>query len=198
MTGVAARQCAVDELPAVEGLAGLVRVLEDLEAAEPGQAVLRDRMVQFARSHPDALRRSCVEGHFTGSALVVDRSRRRLLVMFHAKLRKWLQPGGHADGEADLARTAWREAREETGIPGLRVVLPAVDLDVHEVRPPGESAHLHLDVRHVLVAPDGATAVGNHESEALRWVGLDELDGLGADEGLRRLARSGFEQLDGL
>jgi hypothetical protein len=70
--------------------------------------------------------------------------------------------------------------------------VPAVDLDIHEVRPPSEPPHLHLDVRFVVVAPEGATVVGNHESEALRWVAPDELPGLGADEGLVRLTERGL------
>jgi 8-oxo-dGTP pyrophosphatase MutT (NUDIX family) len=91
---------------------------------------------------------------------------------------------------------AWREASEETGITGLVVAWPAVHLDVHEVAPPGEPAHLHLDVRHLVLAPPGARAVGNHESEALRWVEVGELPDLGADAGLLALARAAMAALD--
>ena len=90
------------------------------------------------------------------------------------------------------AATALREATEETGITGLRVVRPLVDLDIHEVRPPGEPAHLHLDVRHLVLAPPGAMVTGNDESLALRWVRPDELPSLGADDGLVRLAERGM------
>ena len=145
----------------------------------------------FARSHPDALHRASTEGHFTGSALVVDPSSGKVLVLLHAKLARWLQPGGHADGDANLAHVALREAEEETGIAGLAVVVPAVDLDIHEVRPPGEAPHLHLDVRYVVLAPPGPRPSGNHESHALRWVAPEELPELGADEGLVRLAAAG-------
>jgi 8-oxo-dGTP pyrophosphatase MutT (NUDIX family) len=173
----------------------LRRSLDVAEVATPDQERVRRRMQAFAAEHRDALLRSCRPGHFTGSALVVDPSRGVVLVLWHRKLQRWLQPGGHADGVGDLARVALREAVEETGIEGLRVVGPAVDLDVHEVRPPGEEPHLHLDLRYVVVAPPGAQPVGNHESEALRWVGEDELVGLGADDGLRRLARAGLDAL---
>jgi 8-oxo-dGTP pyrophosphatase MutT (NUDIX family) len=195
--GAPRRLVAADLTPSEVG-ARLVATLEAHVPADDHQAELRDRMVAFARAHADALQRTCPEGHFTGSALVVDPARREVLVLFHTKLRRWLQPGGHADGVANLAVTARREATEETGIAGLEVVGPAVDLDIHEVRPPRERPHLHLDVRHLVLAPEGARAVGNHESEALRWVAPDELDALGADEGLRRLARRGLDQLDRL
>ena len=169
-----------------------------VEAGPPGPE--RDRILALLDAcdgrDPGPLDRTCRPGHLTGSALVVDPSDRRILVLFHAKLRRWLQPGGHADGDGDLAQVALREATEETGIEGLRVVAPTVDLDVHVVDPPAEDAHEHHDVRFLVVAPPGAVPVGNHESESLRWVAVDELAGLGADAGLLRLAERGLRRLD--
>jgi 8-oxo-dGTP pyrophosphatase MutT (NUDIX family) len=175
-----------------EDLAVVTAALGAYDAVDTEQAATRTTMLDFAAHHPDALWRTCAEGHFTGSALVVDAAAERVLLLFHTKLQRWLQPGGHLDGDANLAASALREASEETGIVGLRVVAPAVDLDIHEVRPPKEDPHRHLDVRFVVLAPEGATVVGNHESEALRWARPDELDGLGADEGLHRLAERGL------
>lgn len=103
-----------------------------------------------------------------------------------------MQPGGHADGDANLAHVAWREATEETGIEGLAVVVPPIDVDVHRVAPPGDVPHDHLDVRFLVVAPAGAEPVGNHESEALRWVTPTGLAELADEPGLRRLAAAGF------
>jgi len=158
----------------------------------------QDRILELLDTRADPLDRTCRPGHLTGSALVVDPSDRRILVLFHSKLRRWLQPGGHADGDADLARVALREAVEETGITGLRVVEPAVDLDVHIVDPPAEDPHEHHDVRFLVVAPPGAVPVGNHESEALRWVDAADLLSLGADRGLVRLAERALARLDAL
>ena len=173
-------------------IATLIGRLEHHEATSAEQAAVATTMIEFAKAHGDALVRSCGPGHFTGSALVVEQGTDRFCVLHHTKLDKWLQPGGHTDGEANLAATALREASEETGIIGLVVVEPAIDLDIHEVRPPGEPAHLHLDVRFVVIAPRGSTFVGNHESRELRWVTIGDLDGLGADEGLFRLAGHGL------
>jgi len=153
----------------------------------------RDEFLRFTAEHDDALLRSCAPGHLTGSALVVEPASERILLLHHRKLQKWLQPGGHADGDGNLAAVALREATEETGIEGLRVVVPAIHLDIHLVEPRNEEPHLHYDVRYLVLAPDGAKATGNFESTALRWVTLAELDALSDEPGLRVLARRGLD-----
>jgi 8-oxo-dGTP pyrophosphatase MutT (NUDIX family) len=149
-------------------------------------------MLVFAHAHPDALLRTCEAGHFTGSALVVHPDREHVLLLLHAKAGLWLQPGGHADGEADLGDVALREATEETGIDGLVVRRPAVDLDIHVFRPKVGPPHTHLDVRYVVLSPSGEVPPGNHESEAIRWVTADQLADFEVDEGLLRLTRRGL------
>ena len=172
-------------------LADARRAVEGAEI-DPDAEHHRGAVLEFLDAHDDALHRACEEGHLTGSALVVDAAGERIVVLHHRKLRRWLQPGGHCDGDANLAAVALREATEETGMAGLRVHPVAVDVDVHEVAPPAEGPHLHLDVRYVVVAPDGADLSGNHESTEIRWVRVDELDDLDVDEGLRRLVRHGL------
>ena len=117
---------------------------------------------------------SCPAAHVTGSAMVVDPASRRFLLLLHALLGRWLQPGGHADGDGALPGVAWREATEETGIAGLAVATPAVDVDIHLVPPP-HGPVLHLDVRYLVVAPPGAVPRANHESRGLRWLAYDQL-----------------------
>lgn len=172
------------------------------ERSSAEQRAVADQMLAFADAHPDALLRSCLEGHFTGSALVMDAAGERALFLFHRKLQRWLQPGGHADGDGNLAGVAWREATEETGIDGLVVDPVPIDLDIHVIgarpdvagRPP-EPRHLHLDARYLVVAPAGAVERGNHESEQLRWCTPGEARRLGLDDGTIRLLDAALTRL---
>ena len=158
-----------------------------------GQELLRARMLAFVDAHPDALDRRCPSGHLTGSALVVDDDRERVVLLHHRKLGRWLQPGGHADGNGDLAGVALEEASEEIGVTGLRLVTPAVDADIHAIPARGEDPrHEHFDLRFVVLAPPGAEPVGNHESTAVRWFQRSQLDDHGVDGELRRLIERGL------
>jgi 8-oxo-dGTP pyrophosphatase MutT (NUDIX family) len=178
-----------------DDLAVARRHVEDALPGEPTHEAARREILAFVDRHPDALHRSCRQGHLTGSAMVVDPETRRFLFMHHVKMDRWLQPGGHADGDAALPGVALREATEETGVAGLRVAVPAIDLDVHLIDAGGDPPHLHLDTRYVVLAPPGAVANGNHESHALRWAGIAELDDLGLDAGTVRLALRALDAL---
>jgi len=168
-------------------------IAEVLASIPPGDTVMeghRRFVADLVAEHDDVLDRTCRPGHLTASAMVLDADRTHALLLFHTKLQRWLQPGGHADGDGHLARVALREAVEETGIADLLIDQRPLDVDVHEVDPPKEDAHLHLDVRYVVLAPAGAAPVGNHESEALEWVPVDEVASRGVDDGLLRLLTS--------
>ena len=73
-------------------------------------------------AHPDAYQRMHLPGHITGSAWIVDEARQHTVLVHHAKLNIWVQPGGHADGEDDVLAVALREAEEETGLRQLTIV----------------------------------------------------------------------------
>ncbi len=136
--------------------------------------------------------RSTLEGHLTGSAWILSADGNSVLLLHHAKLDRWLQPGGHADeADASLAETARREAMEECGIQGLTLISPAIfDLDVHEIPARGnEPSHLHYDLRFLFVAPEDAKIERNLlETKAIAWVHIEELCTETTPQSLRRMA----------
>jgi len=170
----------------------LDRDFADYARRHPEDAALAAEYRAFLASHPDVFERRHAAGHFTGSAFVVSADGERVLLTHHAKLDRWLQPGGHADGDADLARVALREAGEETGVPGLQLASRAIfDLDRHPIPArKSDPDHLHWDVRYLVQAGSDEGFVVSAESHALAWrdiraVAQDE----GIDASLRRMAR---------
>jgi 8-oxo-dGTP pyrophosphatase MutT (NUDIX family) len=129
-------------------------------------------------------------GHFTGSAWLVDASGKRVLLTHHRKLNRWLQLGGHADGDSDLAAVALREAREESGLSGLSVEHEIFDVDRHWIpERPDEPGHWHYDVRYVVRAGVRDAFAVSDESLDLAWVPIERLAALDdTDESLRRMA----------
>ncbi len=150
------------------------------------------RMAAFAAQHPNCCERTLQIGHMTSSAWVVDREREHALLTHHRKLNRWLQVGGHADGDPDLLQVALREAREESGLTQLRAIseLP-FDIDIHEIPERGqEPRHLHYDVRFLLEAAREEPLVVSEESHALAWLPLRELaQRSDLDESLKRMVR---------
>jgi 8-oxo-dGTP pyrophosphatase MutT (NUDIX family) len=144
----------------------------------------------FARAHADCCERTCAPGHFTGSAWVVSADGLRALLLHHAKLDRWLQPGGHADGSGDLAAVALREAEEETGLHGLWVEGGVFDLDRHRIPARGtEPEHWHYDVRFVVRAGDDEAFVVNEESRGMAWREVGGIaDDPAVDASVRRMA----------
>jgi 8-oxo-dGTP pyrophosphatase MutT (NUDIX family) len=169
-------------------------LLEKLRAYEPMDAADRAcqaRFLAFVEAEPQCFERTLLKGHVTGAAWIVDASGRRVLLTHHRKLGKWLQLGGHADGDPDVLAVALREAQEESGIEGLEPLSDAIfDLDIHGIPArPGEPEHEHFDVRFALRAPDAAALVVSAESLDLAWVELDALESLGCDESVLRMKR---------
>ena len=154
------------------------------------EAPFREHMVSLLDSTADCFHRHCFPAHFTGSALVVSADGSRALLHHHRKLDKWLQFGGHCDGDEDILRVAQREALEESGIEGLIVASARpFDLDIHAIpAKDGEPAHDHFDVRFMFIAPENAQPVVSTESHELRWFTPEDMLALPLSTGMTRLA----------
>jgi 8-oxo-dGTP pyrophosphatase MutT (NUDIX family) len=156
------------------------------------------QILNLLEKYSNPLDRNCRPGHLTGSSLIIRPQDSQILVLFHAKLKRWLQPGGHADSDADMARVALREAIEETGIPQLEIVEPPIDLDIHVVDPPYEDVHEHHDVRYLVLAPEDSCPVGNRESTGFQWLDPDEIQRIDPDDGFIRMVERGLNMLSTL
>ncbi len=163
--------------------------------AYPEDGAVLARFAQLLEDTPAPFSRDQYRpGHLTCSACVVDATHARVLLLHHARLGRWLQPGGHAEpGDATPLAGALRELREESGIADPAPLCGAggsalVDLDVHEIPARGaEPAHLHFDVRYAFVAEGGAALLKSEESSALRWVATSRLAELTDEESVTRL-----------
>jgi 8-oxo-dGTP pyrophosphatase MutT (NUDIX family) len=165
-----------------------IRVLTAWRAPDDGQRRLRAEFLDHLAAYENGVWRECTAGHITASTAVLDATGTRVLLTLHAKLKHWLQLGGHCDpADVTLAAAALREATEESGIDGLTLRHGPVRLDRHWV--PCQGGTYHLDVQYVAVAPDGARTQISAESDDLRWFGVDALPA-DADDALRRLLKS--------
>lgn len=161
----------------------LLDLLEAYAEAWPNERDCALRILSLVQDHPDCFERSCRPGHITASAWVISADASKHLLVHHRKLNKWLQPGGHADGDPDCGAVALKEAQEESGIAHLQHYSPTpIDLDVHLIPARKsadgqliEDAHEHHDIRFLIQATTDAAPVVSHESNEVGWFTEEEV-----------------------
>ncbi len=154
----------------------LLRQLENYNSSYTEENVFKNQFIELLQ-HADAFQRTHLPGHITGSAWIVDASKKMALLIHHAKLNRWLQPGGHADGDENVLRVALREAEEETGVKNFKILKEGIfDLDIHPI--PNRKdfpAHLHYDIRFLVQANMDDELILSDESLNVAWISLDDL-----------------------
>lgn len=120
--------------------------------------------------------------HMTSSAFVLNKTRDKVLMIYHNIYDSWGWTGGHADGEDDLLRVAIKETREETGIKNVEpVVKDIISLDIipvlgHIKKGKYVSAHLHLNVTYLLQGDETeALVIKEDENSGVKWIPLEEI-----------------------
>lgn len=171
-------------------LASLIDRLRDYAECYPNESTTVSAFFNLLESWPNSLKRTHFPGHFTASAWVVDPDREKVLLLHHRKLDRWLQPGGHADGDGDLIRVARRELFEETGIDAEETSSRIFDIDIHDIPAFGETPeHQHFDVRFFLTVDDSVQPISNHESHEVRRHPLSSIERLTTEESIARMVR---------
>jgi 8-oxo-dGTP pyrophosphatase MutT (NUDIX family) len=168
----------------------LVAQLDMYRTQHPDERHTVERTQRLLAGEPRCFERDCWRpGHVTGSAWLVDRSGSRVLLTLHRKLGRWLQLGGHSDGDRDPLQVACREADEESGLVVVPISRQLFDLDIHEIPPRGsEPAHLHFDFRYALRVNGSERFAVSQESRELCWVPISEVDRLSLDGSMLRMA----------
>ncbi|QMW06313.1 NUDIX hydrolase [Spirosoma foliorum] len=169
----------------------LLQLLHQHTPADPNEQAMTQATIAFVEQYPDCFERSLLIGHVTGSAWIVSPDRTQTLLIHHRKLDRWLQPGGHADGDPDVAAVALREAQEETGLSSVRLLSPAIfDVDVHQIPARKEVLeHLHYDIRFLLEADPNELFGDSDEINNIRWFSLENASELTDSESILRLIR---------
>jgi 8-oxo-dGTP pyrophosphatase MutT (NUDIX family) len=174
-----------------------VESLQNHVPADTQEANHKARILRHVESGGPLFDRQRWDGHLTGSAFILNHERTHILLIFHRKLQRWLQPGGHGEpNETHPLEVAYREAREECGLDDLLLYPQAghpFDLDVHLIPPRAdEPAHEHLDVRYLFVVPAGTTMELDPQLEEVQgcsWVQLEDALQDGNDYSVMRAVR---------
>lgn len=160
--------------------ATLLEQLRDYEPQDELEAQHQRDIVNLLTSGGDSFSRADFEpGHITASLFIVDPPMERLLLHHHRRLNRWLQMGGHVEGDENPAAAALREGEEESGLADLELVSGGIfDVDVHVIpAAKGEPEHRHFDVRYLArTRMPEAIAIDHNESNALAWVPLAEAE----------------------
>lgn len=165
--------------------------IDTYAAGHAGEHQTVTRFREFMRDHADAAQRELEIGHLTGAAWLVSADGKRVLLTHHRKLQRWLQLGGHADGDVDLVAVALREAEEESGLRDLAIEPRIFDLDCHWIPDHGiVPGHWHYDLRYVVRCCGDEQFAVSEESLALAWCEIGAMVGSPEyDESLQRMAR---------
>jgi 8-oxo-dGTP pyrophosphatase MutT (NUDIX family) len=168
----------------------LLAALREYETTFAEERAFVPRFIELLQ-HPDAYKRLHLPGHITASSWIVNKARSKVVLIQHAALKKWLQPGGHADGDENVIRVATREANEETGLTNITLLEPGIfDIDIHPIPARKDLTfpeHDHYDIRFLFEASEADELLISDESTDLRWIWLSDVEKYNNEESVVRL-----------
>jgi 8-oxo-dGTP pyrophosphatase MutT (NUDIX family) len=167
---------STDDTHVIETRERLKKALENYQTDFTSERVFKEQFLSLLK-HPRSYFRDHLPGHVTGSVWIIDESKQFVLLTHHAKLNRWLQPGGHADGDENIMAVALREATEETGLKNLRLLTESIfDIDIHTIPARKDfPEHQHYDIRFLLEAFKEEPLLVSEESHEIAWKKVQEL-----------------------
>jgi len=175
----------------------IITALETYDAGQEEQEFIA-RFLALFKSERCFYRDHFDPGHITASAILFSDDGKNILMNHHKFLDKWLNFGGHCDGDEDVLNVAIRETMEESGLSAFKPVSASFcDIDIHDIPmnpKKGEPAHAHFDIRYVMRMTGAQNPVLSDESNDLKWMTINQALAV-ADDSLRRLIEKGVVML---
>lgn len=173
----------------------LIKLLKSYNPIDAKDDYNRQEIIKFVMSNNDCFERANQKGHITGSCWLLNPERNKVLLTHHRKLNKWIQLGGHAEGENDIIAVAIREAQEESGIDGIKCLSENIfDVDIHKIPAyKNDPEHWHYDIRILLMA-ESENYIVSQESKDLSWKSMEQIFELGSYS-LARMATKWLKSL---
>ena len=155
----------------------LIETLRKYNSAFPEEMMFVPRFLSLLSNFDQCYSRALTTGHMTASAWIINKDGSKALLVHHKKLNRWLQPGGHADGNEDLLQVSMKEAVEETGLKSLIMENEDIfDVDIHLIPTHGSvRAHFHYDIRFLIFADGDEAPVVSDESHEIRWISMKKI-----------------------
>lgn len=166
----------------MEAFLQLKKQIEEYQPFNEQEEKDKDEILRQMCAPESILTRDNQNAHFTVSAWIVNKDRRRVLMAYHNIYQSWAWLGGHADGNADLKQVILKEIEEESGLMDVQFVsddifsLEILTVEGHEKKGKYVSSHLHLNVTYLLEADTEAPIrIKEDENSQVGWILVDEI-----------------------
>ncbi len=169
----------------------IISLLENYREHNKAEEQVVEKFLSFVRLNKDCFERSLKIGHITGSGWLVSLDNSKVLLTHHKNLNKWMQLGGHADGDSNVLNVALREVQEESGIMDVQPISENIfDIDAHIIPTrKSEMEHIHFDIRFAFKVKASEEFIVSDESHDLAWIEIDKVEEYSKDESILRMVR---------
>jgi hypothetical protein len=150
----------------------LITLLSTYHPTAPEETLAKENTLTFIHQNHNCFERSLEQGHITASCWLLNKEGTQALLTHHRKLDKWVQLGGHCDGNSDILAMSIKEAQEESGIFNIEPISTKIfDVDIHLIPANAkEKAHYHYDISFLLQVKSDEKIQISNESKELRWI----------------------------